>query len=75
MIENDKPGNTFCLIQKTPTFTTDKERCAEEIRTFNNILNPLVGEELLACKDCRLVSHVARGTEDLRLVSLIHDGL
>jgi hypothetical protein len=29
-----KPGKTFCLIQKTPAFTTDRERCAEEDQNY-----------------------------------------
>ena len=29
-----KPGKTFCLIQKTPAFTTDGERCAEEDQKY-----------------------------------------
>ena len=29
-----KPGKTFCLIQKTPAFTTDGERCAEEDQNY-----------------------------------------
>ena len=26
----ETPGETFCLIQRTPAFTTDKESCTEE---------------------------------------------
>ena len=39
-----KPGKTFCLIQKTPAFTTDGERCAEEDQNYTNMSIYLPGD-------------------------------